>query len=293
MKIPLPFGAVLAVSLAVVPFVTQAQTTTYIESSKIIGKKINTERGEEVGVVKDIVLDQSTGCLAYTVVSTGGTTTRLTGQGKLVAVPWSVYSVAPESGAVTVRVERDRIYSAPVFEYSRIREYSTSGYINNVNSYFGASAQFGSSRTTTGTATTNQQTTVGQSSAGSMTTTQSPMPQSPAPQSPAPMTSPAATMSPAQAASPAAKETASPMATASPRSTRAKDREETTSGESGKKMTPSSSHRHHETTPGEKEEQSTMESPSTGEKKSARHHKTREETTEPAATPKEQEEPPQ
>ena len=286
MKITLPFGVVLAVSLAVVPFVSQAQTTTYIESSKIIGKKINTERGEEVGVVKDIVLDQSTGCLAYTVVSTGGTTTRLTGQGKYVAVPWSVYSVAPDSGAVTVRVDRDRIYSAPVFEYSRIREYSTSGYINNVNSYFGVSAQFGASRTTTGTATTNQQTTVGQSSAGSMTTTQSPMPQSPAPtQSPAQMTSPSATMSPAQAASPAARETASPMATASPRSTRASAHEETTSGESGKKMTPSSSHRHHETTPGEKDEESTMESPSAGEKKSTRHHRTEEQTTRPEGTP--------
>jgi len=44
---------------------------------------------------------------------------------------------------LVVTVDRDRIYNAPVFEYTRISEYSTSGYISNVYSHFGVSAQAG------------------------------------------------------------------------------------------------------------------------------------------------------
>src|SRR5207248_5098856 len=104
-----------------------------------------------------------------TVVSTGGTGTRITGQSKMVAVPWSVYSVEPDASVVTVRVERDRIINAPVFEYSRVREYTTTEYINSVYSHFGVSAQVGVNARTN-TATTSQQTTAGQTTAGQTTT---------------------------------------------------------------------------------------------------------------------------
>src|SRR5438067_2187796 len=110
-------SAAAALGLAIASLDAQ---TTYVQTSKIIGKTIKAQNGEEVGVVKDVVLDQSSGCLAYTVVSTGGTGTRITGQSKMVAVPWSVYSVEPDASVVTVRVERDRIINAPVFEYSRV-----------------------------------------------------------------------------------------------------------------------------------------------------------------------------
>src|SRR6266700_1266708 len=146
MKTSLLFGATLAIlGLAATPVNSRAQTTStttstssgYVQTSKIIGTKVKTAQGEEVGVVKDVVIDRSTGCMAYTVLSTGGTGTRVTGQAKLVAVPWSVYSVAPDVGFLTVTVERDRIYNAPVFEYTRI---SDTTYTTNVFSYFGVSA---------------------------------------------------------------------------------------------------------------------------------------------------------
>src|SRR5436853_6076967 len=127
MKTSLLCGAALAIlGLAAAPLIAQTQTTatssstssSYVQTSKIIGTKVKTAQGEEVGVVKDVVLDRSNGCMAYTVLSAGGTGTRVTGQTKLVAVPWSVYSVAPDMSYLTVTVERDRIYNAPVIEYS-------------------------------------------------------------------------------------------------------------------------------------------------------------------------------
>ena len=73
--------------LATAPLTTQAQTSTsttttgYYQASKIVGSKVRSSSGEEIGEIKDVVLDNN-GCMAYTVVSTGGTGSRITGQSK-------------------------------------------------------------------------------------------------------------------------------------------------------------------------------------------------------------------
>src|SRR5213592_5260700 len=138
---------------------TQAQTqsstaTTYVQTSKIVGMKVKDSGGQEVGVVKDVVLDRNTGCMAYTVLSTGGTGTRVAGGEKTVAVPWTVYTATSDPSVMTVRVERDRVYNAPVFDYARIDEYSTSGYINNIYSYYGVAPAVGAGVGVSGTTTT-------------------------------------------------------------------------------------------------------------------------------------------
>src|SRR5207248_1246738 len=97
-------------------------TTSYVQTSKIVGMKVKDSSGQEVGVVKDVVLDRNTGCMAYTVLSTGGTGTRVTGCAKTVAVPWTVYTTTSDPSVMTVRVERDRVYNAPAFDYARIDE---------------------------------------------------------------------------------------------------------------------------------------------------------------------------
>jgi sporulation protein YlmC with PRC-barrel domain len=144
---------------------TASSSTSYIETSKFIGKKVRSSQGDEIGTVKDVVLDRNTGCLAYTVVSTTGAgSTRVSGGGKMVAVPWAVYSPSGDLNVLTVTVDRDRIYNAPVFDYARIEEYSRPEYITNVYSYYGvsggAAAGVGvSGSTTTGTTTTTGATT--------------------------------------------------------------------------------------------------------------------------------------
>jgi len=144
---------------------TTSSNTTYIETSKFIGRPVKSAQGDEIGTVKDIVLDRNTGCLAYTVLSTtggGGGGTRVTGGGKMVAVPWAVYSPSTDPNVLTVTVERDRIYNAPAFDYARVEEYSRPDYINNVYSYYGVSGggavgvgvSGGTSTTTTGATST-------------------------------------------------------------------------------------------------------------------------------------------
>ena len=73
---------------------------------------MKSSQGEEIGTIKDVVIDRNTGCMAYTVLSTGGGGGRVAGGGgKMVAVPWSVYSPQSDLNMYTVTVERERIFT--------------------------------------------------------------------------------------------------------------------------------------------------------------------------------------
>src|SRR6266478_1500105 len=215
MKTSLSFGVILAVLGAAIASTSAQTESTTVQVSKLVGTKVKSSQGEEIGVVKDVMIDRSTGCMAYTVLSTGEGGARAAGGGKLVAVPWAVYSPTSDVTALTVTVDRERIYSAPVFDYARIDEYSRPDYITNVYSYYGVSpgAEVGAgvSRTTTTGATSGE--TSGAGAARSPVQGASPA----ATSSPA-TRSPAERESPAGRASPSPRATAErPHATASPR----------------------------------------------------------------------------
>src|SRR5438067_2169481 len=142
MKKSILLGASLAImGLAIAPAIAQTQSTTtgYIQSSTVVGARIKDSRGEEVGVIKDFVLDRNTGCLAYVVISTGkgGIVSANT---KTVAAPWAVFSASADPRVYVTRIEREKIYSAPVWESTRVEEYSRTDYLNNVYSYYGVPA---------------------------------------------------------------------------------------------------------------------------------------------------------
>ena len=207
---------------AIVPMSAQTQSTT-VQVSKLVGTKVKSAQGEEIGVIKDVVIDRSTGCMAYTVLSTGEGGARVAGGGKLVSVPWTVYSPAADVSVLTVTVDRERIYNAPVFDYARIDEYSRPDYITNVYSYYGVSPGAGVGVGFSGTSTT---TGVSGGSTGRAAAAGSPVGGA----SPAATTSPPATRSPAEEASPVGRPTPRPHATASP-----PERGEATASPSGRR----------------------------------------------------------
>jgi hypothetical protein len=161
-----------------------------------------------------VVIDRSTGCLAYTVLSTGEGGGRAAAGGKMVAVPWAVYSPTSDVSALIVTVDRDRIYNAPVFDYARIDEYSRPDYITNVYSYYGVSqgaVGVGASSTSTTTGVSGTSTTTG---AAGGTTGRAGVAGSPGQAtSPAASTPPAGTRPPAERESPAGKASPTPRET--------------------------------------------------------------------------------
>ena len=115
-------------------------SSSYIQTSKLVGRKVKSSEGKEVGIIKDVVIDRGNGCMAYTVVSTGGAGTGfISGAGKIVAIPWTVYSPTSDLSVLTVNVDRDKIYNAPAFDYTRMDEYARPDYIDNIYSYYGVS----------------------------------------------------------------------------------------------------------------------------------------------------------
>ncbi|HZA38379.1 MAG TPA: PRC-barrel domain-containing protein [Candidatus Baltobacteraceae bacterium] len=303
MKTLFSTGAAIAIlGLAAAPISGQTQSTTttstsYVQTSKLVGTNVKSSQGEEIGVIKDVVLDRNTGCMAYTVLSTGGTGTRVTSGSKTVAVPWAVYSPTSDLSVLTVTVDRERIYNAPVFDYARINEYTTTNYINNVYSYYGVSAGVGVSGATTTTTGVAGAAGAPASPGASPTAALSPT----AAGSPAATGSPATTASPAgrgsptphgtAAASPRATAPTRPHATASPRANGAATASPSERGTRGARSRPGASPSpgdRSETTPPSEEERApseATESPSEG-KKSTRQRKTeRSPEGEPSATP--------
>jgi sporulation protein YlmC with PRC-barrel domain len=300
MKTSLLFGAAFAIlGLTAAPVIAQTETSTttstsgHVQTSKLIGTKVKTAQGEEIGVIKDIVLDRSNGCMAYTVLSTGAAGTRTTSQAKTVAVPWAVYSPTSDLSVLTVSVDRDRIYNAPVFDYARIDEYASSGYINNVYSYYSVSGQVGvtgQTSVTGGATTTTTGATASPMATGSPAATEGGVTRTP---SPAATGSPRATTSPAgtASASPYATASASQHGTASPygSATASPSPRETRGARGRTGATPSPSGRDEMASPSMTEESSaeSATSPSSERKKSSRHRATGE-TTEPSATPEQE-----
>src|SRR5207248_9918444 len=90
-------ATLLGFAIATTQGQTQSSTTTsHVQTSKIVGMKDKDSSGQEVGVVQDVVLDRNTGCMAYTVWSTGGTGTRVSAGGKTVALPWTGANTTPD-----------------------------------------------------------------------------------------------------------------------------------------------------------------------------------------------------
>ncbi len=147
MKMLIWYGAMVVVVGLAVTMSGQSETpddsskdSSYIQTSKLVGRKVKSFDGKEIGIIKDIIIDRTSGYIAYTVVSTGGEGTGVTdGGGKIVAVPWAVYSPTSDLSVLTVNVDRDKIYNAPAFEYARMDEYARPDYIDNIYSYYGVS----------------------------------------------------------------------------------------------------------------------------------------------------------
>src|SRR5437764_13439778 len=114
MKTSLWFGVMLAVLGAAIASTSAQTQSTTVQVSKLVGTKVKSSQGEEIGVVKDVMIDRSTGCMAYTVLSTGEGGARAAGGGKLGAVPWEAYCPTSDITTLTVTVDRDRSYSATV-----------------------------------------------------------------------------------------------------------------------------------------------------------------------------------
>ncbi len=80
---------------------------------KIIGSKVLNMKGENLGVVKDIVVDIDTGRTLYAVLDFGGF---LGIGGKLFPVPWKLLAALPSEGIFFLNRSKEQLKKAPGFD---------------------------------------------------------------------------------------------------------------------------------------------------------------------------------
>lgn len=102
-------------------------------ASTLEGDDVINQRGEDLGKIKDIMIDVPSGRVAYAVLSSGG----FLGLGdKLFAIPWSALALDVNRHCFLLDVEAERLKSAPGFDKDHWPSMANQAWANEVHAYW-------------------------------------------------------------------------------------------------------------------------------------------------------------
>lgn len=111
-------------------------TNTPVKASSIIGTNVVNGKDENLGDIKEVVIDPNTGKVAYAVVSFGG----FLGMGeKLFAVPFSALSYDLEENEYVLDISKERLETAPGFDPDHWPAMTDEKWNRDVYKYYGRS----------------------------------------------------------------------------------------------------------------------------------------------------------
>lgn len=100
----------------------------------LIGDSVVNAQDEDLGDIKEIMLDMRTGQVAYAVLSFGG----FLGMGeKLFAVPWQALQLDTVNKRFVLNVDKDRLRSAPGFDPDDWPDMSEVSWSQQIHSFYG------------------------------------------------------------------------------------------------------------------------------------------------------------
>jgi sporulation protein YlmC with PRC-barrel domain len=103
-------------------------------ASTLDSDRVLSSDGEEVGKVKDIMLDVESGRIAYMVMSSGG----FLGIGdKLLAVPWNALTLDADRKCFVVGLSSERVKNAPGFDKGHWPSMADRTWASSVHQYYG------------------------------------------------------------------------------------------------------------------------------------------------------------
>jgi sporulation protein YlmC with PRC-barrel domain len=112
----------------------------------LMGEDVYNRQEEDLGDIKEIMIDMQSGRIAYAVLSFGG----LLGMGdKLFAVPWQALELDTANKRFILDVSKDRLESAPGFDKDRWPDMASSEFTSQVHTFYGTHPDAGY-RTATG-----------------------------------------------------------------------------------------------------------------------------------------------
>jgi sporulation protein YlmC with PRC-barrel domain len=112
---------------------TETLTRNTLSASTIIGDPVHNAMGEDLGKIEDLMIDLSSGRIAYAVLSFGG----FLGMGnKLFAVPFRAMRIDTENHAFVLDVPKERLKEAPGFDKDNWPDVSDMGYRSQIYSFY-------------------------------------------------------------------------------------------------------------------------------------------------------------
>jgi sporulation protein YlmC with PRC-barrel domain len=107
------------------------------------GDKVLSADGDDIGKVKDIMLDVGTGRVAYVVISSGG----FLGIGdKLLAIPWSALTLDIDRKCFLLAMSTERVKSAPGFDKDHWPSMVDPTWATSIHQYYGREPYWGDVR---------------------------------------------------------------------------------------------------------------------------------------------------
>jgi sporulation protein YlmC with PRC-barrel domain len=104
-----------------------------VRASKVIGKNVENTQGENLGEIKDLIVDVGNQRVHYAVLSFGGAL----GVGdKLFAYPISTFKTQADGDKLVLNVDKDKLKNAPGFDKDKWPDWTDNRYRGDVDRYF-------------------------------------------------------------------------------------------------------------------------------------------------------------
>ena len=114
--------------------VRQGPGPALMGADTLMGNDVYNLNNEDLGDIKEIMLDMRTGRVSYAVLSFGG----FLGMGeKLFAVPWSALTLDTQNKRFTLNVEKNRLETAPGFDQNSWPNMADSSWEKSIHDYYG------------------------------------------------------------------------------------------------------------------------------------------------------------
>ena len=104
-----------------------------ISASTLVGDKVRNPEGDQLGSIKEIMLDVGAGRVAYAVLDMGG----FLGLGnRLFALPWSELQLDGETHEFVLDVPKERLANAPGFDQNNWPDFSNREWGEEIHSFY-------------------------------------------------------------------------------------------------------------------------------------------------------------
>lgn len=108
-------------------------TPRFLSASTLNGDTVKNQKGESLGDLKDIMIDTTSGKIAYGVLAFGG----VLGMGeKLFAVPWQALVVDGANKQLLLNMDKEQLKDAPGFDKDHWPDFADQKFTDKMNAYY-------------------------------------------------------------------------------------------------------------------------------------------------------------